>query len=165
VLREGRVPPSPPPPPATASPGPFLVLEPLTVREAPGMQVRGGDGFDEALSAALVPYVAGDQDQAILRLSALAERYPDAASARLYLGVALLLRDRAEDAVAVLEAARVRAGAFWGPHAAWYLAIARERTGRRGAARAALDELCRGDSEYRARSCAAVERLPSPAPR
>jgi hypothetical protein len=162
VLREPRVDPSPTPRAGTASPARVLVLEPLTVRAAPGLQVRGGDGYDTALAAALAPYAAGDHEQAAGRLSALAARYPDAASARLYLGVVLLLRDRADEAALALEAAQSRAGAFWGPHAAWYLAIARERTGRRDAARAALDELCRGDSEYRARACAAAASLAAP---
>jgi tetratricopeptide (TPR) repeat protein len=161
ALREGRVGPSPTPAPPSP-PALVLPLEPLAVRSGPGLHVRGGDGYDEALAAALAPYVAGEHEQAVGRLSALAARYPDAASARLYLGVALLLRDRAEEAVVALEAAHVRAGAFWGPHAAWYLAVARERTGRRDEARAALDELCRGDSEYRARACAAAASLAPP---
>ena len=168
VLREGRITPSPSPERSTTPSAFALALEPLPVKAAPGMQLRGGDGFDEALSAALTPYVAGDYDQAAQRLSALAARYPDAASARLYLGVALLFGNRAEDAVVALEAARARAGVFWGPHAEWYLAIARERTGRRDAARLALDGLCRGDSEYRARACAAgatLASIPVPIPR
>jgi hypothetical protein len=165
TLREGPAAPSPAPPPASASPARVLALEPLAVRAGTGLQVRGGDGYDEALTAALAPYVAGDHEQAISLLSALAARYPDAASARLYLGVALLLRERPEEAVVALAAAQDRAGAFWGPHAAWYLAIAHERAGRLDAARIALDDLCRGGSEYRARACTAAASLAAPAPR
>ena len=159
LLRE-RLRPLPTAHPPTQSPSVpafVLPLEKLDRRTAPGVVVRGGDAFESELSAALVPYEAGDLAAAGERLEALARRHPDAASPRLYLGVVDLLRGRPGEAARALEEAEPLARTFWGPSVRWYLAVARERSG--GDAQAPLRALCAAEGEYRARACAALDAL------
>lgn len=150
----------PPPPPAgplpTLAAPPVLPLEKLERRNAPALTVRGDDPFEAALADALAPYEAGRLDEAVVRLEQLAEAHPDAASPRLYLGVAELLRGRPRDARAALVEARPLARAFWTPPVLWYLAIAEERLGDRAAAARLLADLCGRPGEYHERACAAL---------
>lgn len=149
-----------PRPSAAPTAVPFLLpLEKLERRGAPGITVRGAGDFDGALAAALAPYDAGDLDEAVARLTRLAAAHPDAASPRLYLGVAELLRGRPHDAQRALESARPLARELWRPHVLWYLAIAHERTGDRAAAVRLLAELCAASGEYHDRACAAAARV------
>jgi tetratricopeptide (TPR) repeat protein len=168
LLRERAEGPRPSGPPSSESQRPYVLpLEKLAPRMPASLALRGDDSFAAQLEEALRPYEEGDLETAAARLALLARRYPDAASPRLYLGVAALLRGRADEAERSLEEARVLARESWTPDVLWYLAIARERTGHAAEARAALDTLCAGASAYRERACEvlqrwAPERVPAP---
>jgi hypothetical protein len=158
LLRERVRPrPSASPTAAPSSPAFVLPLDKLDRRSPPPLTVRGEGAFEREMSAALVPYEAGDLSVAAERLEVLARRYPDAAGPRLYLGVVYLLSERPLEAKRVLEEAEPLARTFWGPSVRWYLAVARERSG--GDATVLLRALCAADGEYRARACAALDTL------
>jgi hypothetical protein len=160
LLRD-RVQPSLPDPGRSPAPAAFVLpLGKLERRSPPSLQVRGDDPFDAALADALAPYEANDLGEAAVRLTGLARAHPDAASPRLYLGVAELLQGRPEAARAALLEARPLARAFWTPHVLWYLAIADERVGDREAAARLLAALCGQPGEYRDRACAALAGPP-----
>jgi hypothetical protein len=161
LLRD-RVPPSLPDPGRSPTPAAAFVLplEKLERRSAPALPVRAADPFDTALAEALGAYEKDDLGEAVERLARLARAHPEAASPRLYLGVAELLRGRPEAARAALVEARPLARAFWTPHVLWYLAIAEERVGARAAAAGLLTELCGQAGEYHDRACAALAGPP-----
>ena len=166
LLRE-RVPPSLPDPGRSPAPAAAFVLplERLERRSPPALAVRGDDPFDAALAEALGPYEAGDLDEAAVRLTRLARTHPDAASPRLYLGVAELMRGRPQAAREALVEARPLARGFWTPHVLWYLAIAEERLGDRAGAARLLAELCAQPGEHHDRACAALAGPPfAPSP-
>jgi hypothetical protein len=151
------------PSPRTPSPpAAVLALDKLTVRTPPGAAIvwrDGGATFEGDLRQALDAYETGDLVAAVRLLDALSVKFPQAPAPPLYLGVARLLQGRPVEATPALLAARARGGTFWAPHAEWYLAVASERAGDPRRAAELLRRLCRGDSEYAARACAAADAL------
>ncbi len=84
----------------------------------------------EALAAALKPYQADDFAAAIELLAPLAGAHPDRFEPAYYLGVSLLLNERARDAVPHLERAVTLASAARRDEAERALAAARSMGGR-----------------------------------
>jgi hypothetical protein len=157
--------PSPSAAPAPAAPilalwsiEPLAVRVPISSLGVPRSAVSAGDG-PGALADALAPYQAGRYAEAIPALEAVTRAQPRSADAALYLGVTYLLSDRPAEALAELERAAGLAADTRRDDLAWYLATAEQRTGRVEAARPRLQALCRGSGDYRARACAADERL------
>ena len=72
----------------------------------------------------------------------------------LYLGVCYLYLGETENAERTLSETRPLVPPEIKPDVAWYLALARLRLGQTSGARDALDDLCRGRSEYAGRACA-----------
>src|SRR5262249_27162583 len=129
---------------------------------AMALVVRGegtsGKFVDEAV-AGLNAYRTGDYASAARELEAIQPRYPKSVEIPFYVGVSRLFLNDVPAAMAALESARALSAESFNDDIAWYLAVASERTGERERARAWLDGLCRGTSEYSARACDASSKL------
>ncbi|HKW00957.1 MAG TPA: hypothetical protein VJN96_14115, partial [Vicinamibacterales bacterium] len=155
------VPAAAPAPPA--APSFVLTLERPDVKLTANALVRRSTGRDakfvDDVAPALNAYRAGDYQTAAERFVRVQPQYPDAVEIPFYLGVTRLFLDDAAGAVTSLDAARRVTDDTFRADVAWYLAVAQERAGNRTAARAELDALCNGQSNYAARACAAATRL------
>jgi predicted Zn-dependent protease len=100
-----------------------------------------------------------DYARADRAFAALESRYPNAVEVFFYGGVSRLFVNDPQRAITALTRAATLADTTFAPRAAWYLAIAEERTGDLSRARARLDGLCRGSSDRAAQACAAVTRI------
>jgi hypothetical protein len=133
-----------------------LPLDSLTWR---GSEQGSIASYLSALGEALQPYNRGAFDEAVQKLAALEDRYPDAVEPSFYRGVSQLFLNQPAVARASLERARKLGGAALVSDIEWYLAVANEREGRIQAAASLLADLCAGESPYRNRSCALHPRL------
>ncbi|MEZ5365801.1 MAG: hypothetical protein R2748_26590 [Bryobacterales bacterium] len=116
-------------------------------------------GLDlEALGEALAPYRAGDYADAEDRLRNLAERFPAAVEPHFYLGVSELFAGDPQAATSDLEAARRIGGEALDDEIAWYLAIARERSGSWQDAAKLLEGLCDAEGLRQKQACEALGR-------
>ena len=153
-------------PPVTAPVLRIAVEAPaVRVSAARGLLWRGqpdGQAFLEELAAALDPYRAGRFAEAMAPLQRLASARPDATEPWFYLGASALMAGRAVDAIPALEAARRLADPAFADEAAWLLAAALERSGRRDDARRELQTMCAGAGTYRARACDVVTSFDGP---
>jgi hypothetical protein len=140
----------------TVTPPPVRL--PLTAL-GPTRSGERADAVHAALVEALEGYRAGRFAESIAPLEGLARRHPESGDVAFYLGVSLLLSDRAAEALPVLDRARRTAE---GPRAAeidWYLATAEQRAGQSDRARPRLAALCGAAGPFSAAACAAAERL------
>jgi hypothetical protein len=140
----------------TVTPPPVRL--PLTAL-GPTRSGERADAVHTALLEALEGYRAGRFAESIAPLEGLARRHPHSSDVAFYLGVSLLLSDRAAEALPVLDRARRTAE---GPRAAeidWYLATAEQRAGQSDRARPRLAALCGAAGPFSAAACAAGERL------
>lgn len=150
---------------STPAPAPsfVLTLDKPDVKLTATALVRRGTGRDakfvDDVAPALNAYRAGDYQTAAAAFVRVQAQYPDAVEIPFYLGVTRLFLDDATGAVSSLDAARRVADDTFRADVSWYLAVAQERAGNRTAARAELDALCGGQSNYAARACAAAPRL------
>ena len=110
-------------------------------------------------------YRDGDYVQADERFTALALQYPESVEVLFFQGVTRMLRDDFAGAVAPLTAAHRLGEPTFVNDAAWYLAVAEQRSGRAADARARLEELCAGTSAFKDRACAARQQLQEGSPR
>jgi hypothetical protein len=118
--------------------------------------------FVRDLAPAIEAYRAGDHAQAVTAFDRLAASYPDSIEVLFYQGVSRMLAGDDAGAVAPLEAAARLNNTTFADDVAWYLAVARQRSGR-SEVRATFEELCRGQGAYAASACAAVQQLDSSA--
>lgn len=94
------------------------------------LQTRGSaDTQEQAFTAAMTKYNAKDYQGAVDGLRAIADTHPEAAHAQFFLGVSLLMVDKAADARQALERAAASGTAPFADEAHFYLAKAalRER--------------------------------------
>jgi hypothetical protein len=156
---------SPPSASAPSEPGPSpLPLAPPAILLPPeSLTLRSGGKppYAAALDAALEPFAAGDYQAAGARLAGVARDYPDRPHGHFYLGTARLLSGDAAGAIGPLEQAAGldQAGISLRREAAWYLAIALERTGRREEAVMHLARLCGADTPRREEACTGLKQL------
>jgi tetratricopeptide (TPR) repeat protein len=123
---------------------------------------RSGDATGDASTAlmhALVPYQAGRYAEAIAALHKVVAEHPQSGDAWLYLGVALLLADRPQEALAPLERAAALVDASRRMEVDWYRATAEQRAGQATAARERLHALCGQPGVYQQRACAGEQAL------
>ena len=169
VLR--RPPVNLPPPPsapaaastAAAAPAFRLPLEKPEVRfTATALVLRGAgasEKFTDIVAPAIRAYRAGDYAAAARDFAALQSRFPTSVEVPFYLGVSRLFLGDADGGRQALDAARRVSDDAFAPSVDWYLAVADERAGRASEAGTALERLCAGTSEYRARACEAAAQL------
>jgi hypothetical protein len=151
-------------PVATSGPVYQLPLDkPVTELPPESLTLRSGsaDPYAAALEEALAPYDRDDYRAAIAVLAPLAARYPDKPHPAYYLGLSRLLDGDAAGAVDDLQKARRLAspGSSLSSQAAWYLAVALERSGRPATAAEPLQAVCAGGSARKAQACDGLRRL------
>jgi hypothetical protein len=162
-----------PPDSAAVSPAPVFHL-PL---EKPDLKVstsalgwRGPQGENTLLSdlkPAFDAFRADDYPRADREFSALSVKYPRSVEVALYHGVARLFVGNVTGALASLTAAEGLAESDMAWDVTWYRAVAEERAGNPGAARARLAGLCAQPDPRATIACDALKRLPggrAPAP-
>jgi hypothetical protein len=138
----------------------------VTLPAGLALQMRGGQAdarrFLEEFGGAMRPFRAGQYSSAATLLDGLSKKYPERDAAHFYLGVAHLFAGRPAEAIEPLASARP--SETYGDAAAWFSAVALERSGEPAAADLLLAGLCDRDGPYRASACAARQTLaPSPA--
>jgi thioredoxin-like negative regulator of GroEL len=122
------------------------------------LAMRGGPE-EEALAAAMGPYVKGDYGAAAAGLKTLVGRRPSSLEARFYLGVSELLAGDAAAAATDLQAVADAPDATLRDHALYYRAKAALAMGRVDEARTPLATLAAGSSEYAARAQDLLRKL------
>ena len=131
---------------------------PLRLPLATAVLLRGktektSEAYLAALGEAMQPYRERRYAESVRQLASLESRYPKAVEPAFYLGVSQLLSGEYSNAIASLEEARKLGGDALNDDIAWYLAIARERTGNWNSAAELLQSLCANDGSYRAAAC------------
>ncbi len=143
-----------------------LALEKPPVDLPPDALVLRGstpEPYVAALASALQPWRADRFDEAARRFLGVTRNFPGRARGHYYLGASLLMDGRAAEAIAPLERARTLAtDGTLRDSAAWYLAVAFERSGRASLAVQELASICDGDGPRRADACRGLERLRPP---
>jgi TolA-binding protein len=152
---------SPAPPVLLAFSKPDIKLSPaaLTWRGAPAE-----NPFLLNLKPAVDAYRDGDYAQADARFTELSLQYPRAVEVAFFLGVTRMLRDDFAGAVAPLADAVALGEPTFADDAAWYLAVAEQRSGRTADARRRLGDLCRGGGSRASDACAAEQQVAAPRP-
>lgn len=154
-------------PVGTSSPRAYVLAlnKPATELPPESLTVRSGprNGYARALEDALVPYQSGDYGDAAVALDQVVRAYPGRPHASFYSGTAKLLDGRAAAAVPDLQRARAEAepGSSLSSEAAWYLAVALERSAQRAAAAQVLKDLCSGSGLRKAQACDGLRGLPA----
>jgi hypothetical protein len=123
----------------------------LTMRGAEGDR----EGFLKSFGAAIAPYRAGRFAEAAAALTPVAERYADVAEVWFYLGTSRLYSGAAPEAIESLR--RAQSSAVVGDDARWLEAVALQRAGREGEARASLASLCSAAGQYQQQACAVIK--------
>jgi hypothetical protein len=134
---------------------------PIKVSSRYALTWRGpGDGqrFMSDLKIALEPYERGDYAAAVQTLSALRKQYADTAETSLYLGISMLLAGSGNP-IEVLEHARNLAEPGQAEDAAWFLAAAYERGGRRADAQRMAQTVCDAKGPRATHACSAAAAL------
>jgi hypothetical protein len=119
---------------------------------------RSTNPFLKDLAPAFEAYRAGDYARAGAVFDRLATVYPRAVEVLFYQGVTRMLAGDDAGAIAPLEAAALLRDATFADDVSWFLAVARQRSGRPGA-RAGFADLCRGKGPYASAACSAVAQL------
>jgi hypothetical protein len=155
------------PPVASGPPAPVFVLalaKPEVKLTPQALVLRSGtrEGrFVDDIAPALKAYHASDYVEADRQFASLESRYPRSVEVPFYRAIAqLFLNDAARAMQSLQTARRLDDGAF-APEIAWYLAVAAERAGDAGRARAELDALCRRTGAFTARACEAAATFDS----
>jgi hypothetical protein len=132
--------------------------------EALALRGSGASPYFADLSAALQPWRQDRFEEAAAQFRNVTARYPDRPHGFFYLGVSLLMADRAGEAFAPLQRARALAAddAALRASATWYLAVSFERSGQTAAAIQALAELCEGGGARHDEGCRGLSALRPP---
>ena len=147
-------------------PTPIIFAKPDIKLSPSALAWRGdaaGNPFVRDLAPAFEAYRAGDYPRAVAAFDRLSAVYPESIEVLFYQGVSRMLAGNDAGAIAPLEAAARLGNTTFADDVAWYLAIARQRTGD-PTARARLAELCRGQGAHAPAACAAVSQLDSSSP-
>jgi hypothetical protein len=120
--------------------------------------------FVRDLAPAFDAYRAGDYARAVAAFDRLSAAYPGAIEVLFYQGVSRMLAGNDEGAIAPLEAAARIGNATFADDVSWFLAVARQRSGKADA-RERFAALCRGHGAHAAAACSAVAQLGSSPPR
>jgi hypothetical protein len=169
VSRSGRdiaiVPDGAPPAAQARPPAPIqIAYRKPDVKLSPSALAWRGDApanpFVRDLAPAFDAYRAGDYPGAAAAFDRLSTVYPDSIEVLFYQGVSRMLAGDDAGATAPLEAAARLGSPTFADDVAWYLAVARQRSGRPNTGEA-FAELCRGTGAHAAAACAAVQQLGS----
>jgi len=149
---------------STSHPTYVLALTKPAIELPPeSLTLRSGsrNEYAQALENALAPYQRSEYADAAAALDAVVRAYPGRPHASFYAGIAKLLDGRAAAAVPDLQRARAEAepGSSLSSEAAWYLAVALERSAQRAAAAQALKDLCGGSGLRKAQACDGLRGL------
>lgn len=153
------------PPSAVVAPAPAVALafdKPDIKLSAAALTWRGapaGNPFLRNLEPAVDAYRAGDYARADALFTALTTQYPRAVEVAFFLGVTRMLGDDFAGALEPLSDALAMQDPTFADDAAWYLAVAEQRSGRVAEARRRLAELCAGSGAFKAEACDAEQRL------
>lgn len=111
----------------------------------------------------LAAYLAGNYDEAANRFATVVSRHPRSTAGHFYLGMSELLRGRETSAIPSLETASQLAAprSEEAHNAAWYLALAFQRTRQPDRATARLTSLCETGGPWAPRACAALGAQPT----
>jgi hypothetical protein len=149
-------------PAAPSRPAVQIAYSKPEVKLSPSALTWRGDAsanpFLRDLAPAFEAYRAGDYASAGAAFDRLSTVYPDAVEVLFYQGVSRMLAGNDAGAIAPLEAAARLGNATFADDVSWFLAVARQRSGRPDA-RAGFADLCRGKGHYAAAACAAVAQL------
>jgi hypothetical protein len=110
------------------------------------------------IARALEPYRAGDLDEAVRRLAALEDRFPESFEIPFYRGVCLLYLNRA-GAGELLVRARGLGTEAKSAEASWYLALAHLQDGSVSRARPLLRQVCGTVSPHADSACGILREL------
>lgn len=141
-------------------PAPIPVSRPEVKLSAAVLTWRGNASQNPLLrdlGPAFESYRAGDYGRASAAFDKLAAVYPNVIDVLFYQGVSHLLAGDAQGAIAPLSAAGRLADATFADDAAWFLAVAQQRSGQD--ARARFSALCRAGRAYSSEACNAVAQL------
>ena len=154
------------PAPGTSRPAPAPPVIEFTkpdVKLSPAALTWRGTGaegpFMRDLKPAIDAYRTGAYADAESSFVSLADRYPRAVEVQFFLGVARMLRGDFAGAVAPLTAAVALNEPTFVDDAAWFLAVAEQRTGRTNDALRRLGELCAAGGTRAQEACAAQKLL------
>jgi len=153
------------PPSAAVAPAPALALafgKPGIKLSAAALTWRGAaaeNPFLADLEPAVAAYREGDYARADALFTALTTRYPRSVEVAFFLGATRMLGDNFAGAIAPLSDALAMQDPTFADDAAWYLAVAEQRSGRVTEARRRLEQLCAGGSAFKAGACDAEQRL------
>ena len=151
------------PPPAVAEPRLAIAFSRPAIKLGPAALTWRGAASDNPYLADLKPavdaYRAGDDPRARDLFTALSVRYPQAVEVLFYSGVTLMLNGEFNRALAPLAAAADAGEPVFTEDAAWYLAVAEQRTGRGVSARSRFAALCSTGRLHAADACAAVRQI------
>jgi hypothetical protein len=159
------VPPAPPPAAPSAYRPEFVLALQKPVIELPpeSLTLRSAspDQYAAALERALEPFVRDDYPAAARQLEAVARDYPGRAHPAYYLGISRLFSGAPDEAARHLEHAQRLAGRGTSLYAeaAWYRAVALERSGRPALAADALLELCGSGGDRDVQACDGLRTL------
>jgi len=158
------VPPAPPAAPAAQTPEFVLALQKPVIELPPeSLTLRSGspDQYAAALERALEPFVRNDYPAAAGQLEPLAREYPDRPHPAYYLGISRLFSGAPAEAAQDLERAQRLAdrGTSLYAEAAWYRAVALERSGRPALAAGTLIELCGSGGDRDVQACDGLRTL------
>lgn len=165
TVAERNVPPAVTAAPPSAPPTRGFRLEltkPPAKLTAAALLLRGeanSGRFVDDIADGLNAYRDGHYEEAARTLDALRPRYPRSVEIPFYAGVSRLMLNDAPAAVPALESARALNDDTFADDAAWYLAVADQRSGNADRARSLLGALCRGSGAYAARACAAADTI------
>lgn len=124
---------------------------------------RDAGGLDpdveRSLQAAMAPYQRDDFAAAESSLQAHLALHPTDQRARFYRAVSLLLLERDEEALALLEDVERMASPVLVGEARWYRALGLLRSGQRDTARAELQLIAQSEGSHRSEAMALLDRL------
>jgi predicted Zn-dependent protease len=104
-------------------------------------------------------YREGDFAGAEQQLREASGRYPGTGEVQLYWGISLLFLGRSSEAIEALTNARRLTEGSLQQDAAWYLALAYQRSGATDLASEELRGLCQGGGAGASRACAGLQEL------
>jgi hypothetical protein len=159
--------PTPPAPPAAVTiqkPEFVLALQKPVIELPPeSLTLRSGspDQYAAALERALEPFARNDYPAAARQLEPVVREYPDRPHPVYYLGLSRLFSGAPVEAARDLESAQRLAGrgTSLSAEAAWYRAVALERSGRPSLAAGALLELCGSGGDRDVQACDGLRTL------
>jgi TolA-binding protein len=134
---------------------PEVVLPAATALVLRGRDADEGQQYLGEFGVAIDLYRANDYAKAISRLTAVRNRYPDAAEPPFYLGASRLLARDPQGAIESFERAATLSVDERRDEALWYLAVAQERAGLLDGARRTLQDLCSRIGPRQQNACAA----------